>query len=418
MRSMKSGVTDWIMSTTEHVICLFCRIFRCLTITRKKVIWRTTCSFVALFPLAGCVTTPVETLNIDSNASIVRYRKPVVSPEHQSFALFELEKGLLFFELGDYVHSDTRFAKASRVMDQIAGDEGRDVAAAVVSEDVKTFRGEPYERASLYLYRGLCKYNQGSYQDALAAFRHSLASDEETRTEEQEHREDFAISYLLAALCYARLGETDNARAMLENAKRHCPSNPYLDLEYLSKNFIALVAVGYGPTAIEGAFWKKKYYRRECPEQKLELHVDGEPIGDAEEVTDLFVQASAQTWGAADSAALGRGLGKAIFSGVIQGLTGVDPGIEEHRDLRCWRQLPLKYYVIAADLPIGNHAISLKCYDEEGEPLPRSDQIWFDVPIQPDEHDVFYFRIKENAQNIHGMELRKIGTETSEGGNT
>ncbi|NIA15457.1 MAG: hypothetical protein GWP08_15445 [Nitrospiraceae bacterium] len=351
----------------------------------------------------------LKPLDRDSNGSILEYHQPVVPPGHKDYAMHELMRGLLFFELGDYVDSDMRFANACKIMEQIAGDESRETAAVVWKESSKTYRGEPYERAAAYLYRGLCRYMMGDYEGALAAFRHSLACDAETRTKEQAYLEDFTISHFLAALCYRQLREPDNAEAALRIARKYTPSNPYLDSDYLDKSFVAVIAVGQGPylrpSKIDVSI--KRVDRPDCPVAGVDVYVDGKLVGQASEATDLYVQAKSQRWGEMDTARVGKRVVQEVvsyipFVGMAANL------IRPEVDIRCWWGLPRAYYIFAVDVPAGLHTVALRCRDADGAPLPRYDQIWFDVAVRRG-GGLMYFRLTRNAQNSRGMERKKIG---------
>ena len=354
------------------------------------------------FIVTGCAQNEVKPLDIDSNASILEYHKPVVPVGNTNYALNELMRGLLFFDLGDYLDSDVRFANACSVMEQITGDKGRETAAVVLDERAKTYKGEPYERATAYFYRGLCRYRLGDYSGALAAFRHSLACDGETRTDKQEELEDFSVSQFMAAFCYERLGERANAQTALNIARKYSLDNQYLTPSSLAKNFVAVVGVGEGPYFIAGGFSGRKITSPECPEVKVELFLDDELLGNADEIMDLLVQAKSQKWGEADTARVARVIGKAM----LEAVTGVR--IREQADIRCWWGLPRKFFIITADVPPGTHTVMLKCYDKKGNHLVQHGQVWFDVPIQAEGSNVFYFRTGRYRQNIYGMELRNI----------
>ena len=362
--------------------------------------------------IGGCAPGAPKPLHRDSSQSILQYHKPVVPPGHKDFALKELHRGLLFFELGNYLDADTRFANACKVIEQIAGDEAREKAAITGAESSKTNRGEPYERAAAYFYRGVCRYKRGDYSGALAAFRHSLACDAETRTKEQKHLEDFTISHFMAAMCYWQLGERENAEAALRIARTHAPGNPYLAAGQLHKNFVGIIAVGQGPylrpSKLDVAI--KRVDCQPSQEAKVELYVDGQKCGEAAEAMDLFVQAKSQSWGEMDTVRVVKTVARRVVAQVP--VAGIAANlIQPQADIRCWRGLPRKYYIFAADIPPGTHSLSLKFRDSQGEFLPRYDQVWFDVPVRPNAGDVFYLRSRRNCQNRHGLEPKKITRE-------
>ena len=329
------------------------------------------------------------------------------------YSLFELGTALHLFEAGDYLDADVHFGNATKVMNKITDANGQEVAAVVADEGAKTFKGEPYERATAFFYRGLCRFNNGDYSGALAAFRSSLASDEETRNSNRKLLQDFTISHFMAALCYDKLGELQNATATLAVASSNAPaSNRYLAQQSLKQNFIAIIGVGEGPFKIAA----RSYEIGTSPERKIELAFDEGSPATADEATDLLFQAKSQMWGQADSARVARKVGKAIISAVISGaLSGLGGGnvnvnIQDYDDIRSWQHLPLKFYIFTANLPPGTHTITMKAYDEKGKEIERDRQTWVNVPVSAEPSSVLYLRTKRNLQNQYGYKQVKLNS--------
>jgi len=371
------------------------------------------CVLAALF-LCGCATrTPnVVTWNRDSQPSIQAFHREVVPLTNLNYSLCELNRGLLFYNNGDFLHSDSRFANALGVMDRIREDKGQETAAVVWDERAKTFKGEPYERAMAYFCRGLCHFNTGDYSGALAAFRSSLAADAETRNKEARFLEDFTISHFMAALCYSRLGEAENAEAALRLARATNPDHPFLTPASLQHNFIAVIGLGPGPYKVGARKWAPV----KAMEERISLCVDNRPAEhEPAEAVDLLIQARSQKWGEADSARVARQVGKAVLSGILSGLAGTNVNMEDYEDTRCWYGLPLKFYIFTAAVPPGNHTISLKAYDGKGNELERYGQTWFDVPIPAGQGPVLCLRSIGNLQNCHGLQMVKIEPQDQQG---
>ena len=365
------------------------------------------CGTLAL--LSGCVIPEQKKPLVwdrDSHETIVEFHKPVVPPTDLSYSLTELQRGILFFRNGDYLDSDTRFANALKVMSRISGDAGSGTVAVFFDETAKTFKGEPYERAMAFFCRGICRFNQGDYDGALAAFRASMASDAETRNKNQRFLHDFTISQFMAALCHQRLGEPEAAESMLMLARTNAPnpSNPYLTPASLQHNFVAILGIADGPFKV-GA---RTYRTGVLTENKVELVIDDAAPGQPAEATDLLFQAESQKRGAADNARVARKVGKAILSGILSGVTGVSINIQEVDDVRSWNVLPLKFYIFTADVAPGNHTISLKCYDKKGKDLERNSEIWFDVPVSATPGPVLVLRDSRNWQNHYNVEHIKL----------
>ena len=366
------------------------------------------CLTIAL--LSGCAASkpqqPKRVYNMrDSQQRIAAQHKRAVPPDNLDYALVELQQGWLFFLSGDYMDADARIGNALKVMDRIKEAGGRETTSVVADERAKVFKGEPYERATAFCVRGLCRFNMGDYSGALAAFRSSLASDAETRNSNRKYLEDFTVSQFMAALCYARLGEMDNAQAMLELARTNAPcNNPFLQTASLNNNFTAVIGVGSGPFKIAA----RTYATGLCPEKKVELAFDENPPTQAVEATDLLFQAKCQGRGAADNARVARKVGKAILSGVLSGLTGVNVNIQDYDDIRSWHELPMKIYIFSGDIPAGNHTITLRAYGDKGEVLDRYTQVWHDVPVPSAPGPVVCLKDVRNMQNHFCIEHEKV----------
>ena len=182
-------------------------------------------------------------------------------------------------------------------------------------------------------------------------------------------------------------------------------------MDNLKKNFVAIIETGYGPYLVQGPFWTKEFKRGWSPESRVEIIIDGNSIGDAIEATDLFEQANSQILGAADKAAVARGVGKFVINVFVSALAGRDAGIKENRDLRTWygvNGLPGKYFIFTADIPPGVHTVGLKFYDINGNHLERYEQVWHEVPVTQDNGKIFLARSLYDKHNIHGHELQTL----------
>lgn len=96
-------------------------------------------------------------------------------------------------------------------------DEKSEKSAASLwgSESKKVFKGEPYERGTLYLLLALSFLEQGNVDNALAALKTGLLADSDT--EEQTFKADYALLQFLAAKCYDLRNEPDLRDQMLNS---------------------------------------------------------------------------------------------------------------------------------------------------------------------------------------------------------
>lgn len=136
---------------------------------------------------------------------------------------------LNFERLGLAAMENQKFELAKRAFDQAitrveeiyAADANAQKARSVFNaEAVKDFKGEPYERAMLYYYRGVLYARDGDYQNARASF---LAADRHitlSSAESTAFSSDFGMLKYLAG--WASLCDNDDARGaqLLEEARK------------------------------------------------------------------------------------------------------------------------------------------------------------------------------------------------------
>jgi tetratricopeptide (TPR) repeat protein len=87
------------------------------------------------------------------------------------------------------------------------------------AEKVKDFKGEPYERAMLYYYRGLLYLNDGDFQNARASF---LAADRHvslSSAEESAYVSDFGMLKYLAGWASSCDGDSVRAEQLIAEAR-------------------------------------------------------------------------------------------------------------------------------------------------------------------------------------------------------
>ena len=84
-------------------------------------------------------------------------------------------------------------------------------------EGAKTFKGEPYERAMVYYYRGLIYLRKGDYENARAAFRQGQMQD--AFAEEEQFQADFGVLLFLEAWASHLNGDVDLRDETLKRLK-------------------------------------------------------------------------------------------------------------------------------------------------------------------------------------------------------
>ncbi|MCK4983740.1 MAG: hypothetical protein KAS17_12495, partial [Victivallaceae bacterium] len=104
-------------------------------------------------------------------------------------------------------------------------------AASVWGDEAeKVYKGEPYERCSLYVLLAMSFLNQGDVDNALAAIKTGLLADSDSK--ENKYKVDYALLYLLAAKCYDIRKEFQARDKMLD-----ATFNSFIQNKPLSKIF-------------------------------------------------------------------------------------------------------------------------------------------------------------------------------------
>lgn len=161
---------------------------------------------------------------------------------------------LNFQRLGLAAIEKQRFGLARKAFDEAivrvesiyADDVNAAKARSVFNEEkVKDFKGEPYERAMLYFYRGLLYLHEGDYQNARASF---LAADRHVSLSSAEvaaYASDFGMMKYLAGWASSCDGDSSRAEQLIGDAQqadavaRALPAKP--------ANSIILVDTGPAP---------------------------------------------------------------------------------------------------------------------------------------------------------------------------
>ncbi len=110
-----------------------------------------------------------------------------------------MEIGSLAFKQGDLKEAKIAFLHAVRGIEEVYADNpaAEKVRSLWYQEEVKDFKGEPYERVMAYYYLGLIYLAEGELDNARASFVSGLMQD--AYAEEEQHRADFALMHYLSA---------------------------------------------------------------------------------------------------------------------------------------------------------------------------------------------------------------------------
>lgn len=128
--------------------------------------------------------------------------------EH-NWVLNQMEIGARTLWSGDADTAASAFDDAIRKIELVFSGDPNAVKARSVwhEEGAKSFKGEPYERAMVYYYRGLCYLKKADYENARAAFRQGQMQD--AFAEEEQNQADFGILLFLEAWASHLNGDND-----------------------------------------------------------------------------------------------------------------------------------------------------------------------------------------------------------------
>ena len=141
----------------------------------------------------------------------------VIAEPEEDRVRHQLRAGLAAMEAGHDALAAGLFDDALLTIEAIYGGDERAASARGMfsAEDSKTFRGEPYERAMAYYYRGVLYLMAADYENARASFRSGFLQD--GMAADEEFRQDFSLLAFLegwSSQCNGDGGLADEAFAL------------------------------------------------------------------------------------------------------------------------------------------------------------------------------------------------------------
>jgi tetratricopeptide (TPR) repeat protein len=183
------------------------------------------------------------------------FRSLYLEGEHNAVLNFDY-LGLAALEAGEFSTAEHAFDGAITRIEAIYADNpsAKKARSLFAEEKVKDFKGEPYERAMTYFYRGLLYARTGDYQNARAAF---LSAEQQSMLSEQEsYASTFGLMDYLAA--WASHCDGDEARASELKARAASMQNEVFASVPAEANYLALIDVGSGPAKLGVGKYKEK----------------------------------------------------------------------------------------------------------------------------------------------------------------
>ena len=206
--------------------------------------------FMSIFVVSGCASSPgydekalADYLQDKPNELRGVFSK-VVTEGERNHVLNRLRSGLAAMDAGHDDLAAATFDEALLTIETIyGGDEEAAKARSLFSaEDRKVFRGEPYERAMAYYYRGILYLKEGDYENARASFKSGILQD--TLAEQEKHQQDFALLEYLEGWASQCNGDMALAREAYALAKSH---DSQLVVPDADDNLLVLADLGHAP---------------------------------------------------------------------------------------------------------------------------------------------------------------------------
>ena len=347
--------------------------------------------------LAGPAPAQEESWPAEYKAALDR----IAAAPRNDRLLHQMQAGVVAMDAGLFDEAAKLFDAVLLGINAVYG--GSESAAKARSywqeEGSKDFKGEPYERALAFYYRGLLDLMAADYDNAGASFRGGQLQD--AFAEEAQNRSDFAILSFLEGWCGQRMarGDTDQ-----QGYADYLKLRPGAALPKPEDNLLVLIETGYGPRKradnIEGN--SLQYHPNQRSTEKRAQIVVGAmriPLTKAE---DIYWQAATRGGRPIDRIIDGKlqfRQGADTVGGVMTGLASVaseyapifDSNIggavagvaavgaaaqllsfstKTRADARYWNNLPEGMHVLTARLPAGVTALQIEFLDASGQVDP------------------------------------------------
>jgi tetratricopeptide (TPR) repeat protein len=359
----------------------------------------TSCTANRRWRLSG-VALALALLAPAAHADLAAEMAKARSAPAQDVPLYTLQAGLAAFAEGQRDQSADLFDKALNGIESMyANTESAARARSLwYEEGAKEFKGEPYERAMAYYYRGLLYLGAGDYENARASFRSGQLQD--AFAEEDQNRSDFAVLMLLegwASQLNGNAGMARDAYAELAGLR------PKLQAPAAGANVLVVAELAGSPRKLsDGIDNSEIVYRRpkRTPERHASLAIGGKPLA-LDLVEDVYYQAAtrggrpidsvirgkarfAATTGevgsvlanvasegsliaAASGGGGGRALGAVAAAGAVLSLFSAN--VKPRADVRYWANLPETLHVAALRFDGDLNAVQVSLTDDKGQPV-------------------------------------------------
>ena len=253
----------------------------------------------------------------------------------------------------------------------------REAVAVLLNEDLKRWKGEPFEQAMLYEYVAIGKAMEGEWGNARAATTEAIRLLDDFRRVEQEvnsspsesgyvtSRVDVPLLYLTRGVAARALGRPDEAEDNFAEAERQLPELVPVTRDLRTCNTVLIVDYGLGPEKLAGGSdGSRLVFDPRMPSDDAPIVVRT-PGGESQAywAADLNDLSRWYSWNHLESLRVGKSIGgdALLFGGVIAAssddeaaqwaglgamLAGMILKAGAHVDTRFCELMPQRVYVV------------------------------------------------------------------------
>ncbi len=202
--------------------------------------------------------------------------------------------GLAALQLGDDATAALAFDQALERIEAIYADneKAKKARSLWVKESTKDFKGEPYERAMAFYYRGVVYLRQGDYENARASFQQGQLQD--AFAEAETYKSDYASLEVLSGWASQCLGDQGRADEFYQRARE---IRPDIAIPKPEDRVLLLADVGVGPQKwADGQYMENLRFRGVAYDEAgvtfLGSDAEHALLGRAQAAVDAFTQAT------------------------------------------------------------------------------------------------------------------------------